>query len=308
MSWKRLGLLVEANPNLPWSYHYASIPTAYRLNENVVRVLYYSMDEGYNGRISFIDVNAKNPAEILVRSESVILDIGQPGMFDDCGVCPLQTITINNELHLYYLGVQRVEKVPYLYFCGLAKWNESQQVFERVQQTPVLERTHEEPHIRSAVTLLPTENGFEMWYVGASDWVEVNGKAVPTYRIHRAESTDGLTWNVTHKNCISFKNEDEFGFGRPWVMKSKQGYEMFYSIRSRSKGYRLGYAQSKDGIAWERKDESLGIDIGVDAWENESICYPCVIDIENKRYLFYNGNGNGRTGFGLAVWEDEHAS
>jgi hypothetical protein len=210
--------------------------------------------------------------------------VGAPGMFDDCGVCPLQTLEIQGKLHLYYLGVQRAEKIPYLYFCGLAKWNELSQSFDRVQSTPILDRTPDEPHIRSAVTVLPTEIGFEMWYVGANDWIEVDGKAVPTYRIHRAESEDGIKWQVTDRNCISFQNDDEFGFGRPWVLKGKNGYEMFYSVRE------------------------LNFDVGEEAWENESICYPCVIEIKGKRYMFYNGNGNGRTGFGVAEWEENNAS
>jgi hypothetical protein len=308
MSWKRLGHLVEANPKWTWSFQYAAIPTAYALNDEVVRVLYYSMDEQFNGRISYIDVSANNPTQILHRSERVLLDIGAPGMFDDCGVCPLQTTSIQGERYLYYLGVQRTEKIPYLYFCGLAKWNETTQLFDRVQSTPVLDRTPDEPHIRSAVTVLPTNVGFEMWYVGANDWIEVNGKAVPTYRVHRAESVDGIDWKVTDRNCISFQDSDEFGFGRPWVLNGINGYEMYYSIRSKSKGYRLGYARSNDGRNWTRLDSELNFEVGIEAWENESVCYPCVIDIKGKRYMFYNGNGNGRTGFGVAVWEENHAS
>jgi hypothetical protein len=30
------------------------------------------------------------------------------------------------------------------------------------------------------------------------------------------------------------------------------------------------------------------------------ICYPAVIKIYDKTYLFYNGNNNGKTGFGYA--------
>jgi hypothetical protein len=34
------------------------------------------------------------------------------------------------------------------------------------------------------------------------------------------------------------------------------------------------------------------------------LCYPAVFDCMGQRYLFYNGNGYGRTGFGLAVLEE----
>ena len=105
-------------------------------------------------------------------------------------------------------------------------------------------------------------------------------------------------------DCLQFQNEDEFGFGRPWVMKKENGFEMFYSVRTKSMGYRLGYATSEDGYSWVRQDSELNFSVGSEPWENESVCYPCVVDVNGKRFLFYNGNQNGKTGFGVAVLED----
>jgi len=304
MNWKRLGRIVEANPNLDWSQQYAAIPTVRILNEDVLRVYYYSMDSEFNGRISYVDVSSSNPTDIIFRSEKVLLNIGTPSSFDDGGVCPLQFLQHENENWLYYLGVQRTTDVPYRYFAGVAK-EQADGSFQRFQANPVLLPTKSEPDIRSAVSIVKEENLFRMWYVGASGWIEVNGKEVPTYRIHHAHSTDGLNWEVDQHDCIQFQNEDEFGFGRPWVMKTDFGFEMYYSVRTKSMGYRLGYARSGDGHAWERKDSELNFSVGSEDWENESVCYPCVVDVNGKRYLFYNGNQNGKTGFGVAVLEEE---
>ena len=52
-------------------------------------------------------------------------------------------------------------------------------------------------------------------------------------------------------------------------------------------------------------DRELNFSVGSESWENESVCYPCVVDVNGKRYLFYNGNQNGKTGFGVAVLEDK---
>ena len=304
MNWKRLGRIVEANPNLDWSQQYAAIPTVRILNEDVLRVYYYCMDSEFNGRISYVDVSSSNPTDIIFRSEKVLLNIGTPSSFDDGGVCPLQFLRHENENWLYYLGVQRTTDVPYRYFAGVAK-EQADGSFQRFQANPVLLPTKSEPDIRSAVSILKEENLFRMWYVGASGWIEVNGKEVPTYRIHHAHSTDGLNWEVDQHDCIQFQNEDEFGFGRPWVMKTDFGFEMYYSVRTKSMGYRLGYATSADGYTWERKDSELNFSVGSEDWENESVCYPCVVDVSGKRFLFYNGNQNGKTGFGVAVLEEQ---
>jgi hypothetical protein len=34
------------------------------------------------------------------------------------------------------------------------------------------------------------------------------------------------------------------------------------------------------------------------------ICYPYVVDAGGHRYLFFNGNRHGLTGFGVAEWVD----
>jgi hypothetical protein len=78
---------------------------------------------------------------------------------------------------------------------------------------------------------------------------------------------------------------------------------MFYSIRTRSKGYRIGYAESADGLKWERKDREVGIDVSESGWDSEMIAYSSVQKYKDKVYMFYNGNNLGETGFGYAELE-----
>ena len=51
---------------------------------------------------------------------------------------------------------------------------------------------------------------------------------------------------------------------------------MWYSYRGDA--YRIGYAESVDGLEWERKDEEAGIDVSADGWDSEMIEYPCVFE------------------------------
>ena len=99
-------------------------------------------------------------------------------------------------------------------------------------------------------------------------------------------------------------DDDEFGFGRPFVLKEDGLFKMWYSIRTRSKGYRLGYAESRDGQSWTRKDSEVGIDVSAHGWDSEMICFACVQRTRYGTYMFYNGNNYGETGFGVAVWQD----
>ena len=85
----------------------------------------------------------------------------------------------------------------------------------------------------------------------------------------------------------------------PACLKEDGIYKMWYSYRGQS--YRIGYAESADGIRWERKDDLVGLDVSTSGWDSEMIEYPFVFDHGSRRYMLYNGNGFGRSGLGLAV-------
>jgi len=65
--------------------------------------------------------------------------------------------------------------------------------------------------------------------------------------------------------------------------------------------YRIRYSESEDGINWIRKDEEIVIDVSESGWDSEMICYPFIFDHKGERYMLYNGNNYGQSGFGLAV-------
>jgi len=74
---------------------------------------------------------------------------------------------------------------------------------------------------------------------------------------------------------------------------------MWYACRGES--YRIGYAESADGLNWTRLDHAVGIARSESGWDCEMIEYPFVFDHGGQRYMLYNGNGYGKSGFGLAV-------
>jgi hypothetical protein len=90
------------------------------------------------------------------------------------------------------------------------------------------------------------------------------------------------------------------------VYKEDGRYKMLYSHRDvwnyrsdRAQSYRLAYAESADGIAWTRGE--AGIDRSESGWDSEMMEYCYVYRYHDQTYLFYNGNGFGKTGIGYAV-------
>ncbi len=80
---------------------------------------------------------------------------------------------------------------------------------------------------------------------------------------------------------------------------------MWFSYRSGDgTPYRIGYAFSADGLNWELRLKDAGIDVSSEGWDSEMVCYPYVFEHSGDRYMLYNGNGYGKTGIGLAIWEN----
>jgi hypothetical protein len=205
---------------------------------------------------------------------------------------------------MYYVGFELGTKIRYRLLTGLAISRDGGETFQRLRRTPILERSDAELYFRCGPFVLRGGELFKMWYVAGSQWTSIAGKEMPVYELKYLESADGLQWGSTGRTCLALRDSDEHGFGRPYIIQKNGRYKLFYSIRRRSFGaYRLGYAESVDGINWRRLDSELGLDVSVAGWDSEAIMYSAVITYRDNTYMFYNGNNFGETGFGVAVLE-----
>jgi hypothetical protein len=301
--WEKLGRVYAPAGEHTWAQAHAFIPTSLVLDDERVRVYAAFRDGGQVGRVGFVDVDARDPTKVLRVSERPALDIGEPGTFDDSGVSPVSIVEHDGRLLLYYIGWQLGVKVRYALLMGLAESTDGGETFRRTSRVPVLERSDGELFVRSAGFVLKDAGGWRMWYVAGDRWVEVAGKQVPTYNVRHLASVEPARWGASGQVCVELApGGDEYGFGRPFVLKDEGGaFKMWYSVRTVSKGYRIGYAESADGLAWERKDTDAGIDVSAEGWDSEMVCFACVQPTRHGTYMFYNGNGYGETGFGVAV-------
>jgi hypothetical protein len=279
-------------------------PTPHLLDDSTLRIYLAFTDQDTVGRVGYVDVSPEDPSRILGVSENPVLDIGQPGAFDENGVVPTSVVRVGDELYMYYVGFQLGQKVRYFQFQGLAISSDGGESFERHARVPVIDRSDTELVNRTSAFVMREDGRFRMWYVGGSDWTVVNGKPLPVYNIRYLESPDGKEWPDRGQVAIDFKDDDEHALGRAWVVKHDGLYKMLFSRRSRSLGYRVGYAESPDGIDWTRDDDRAGIDVSDEGWDAAMVAYTSIFTHGERTYLFYNGNDLGQTGFGWAVLEE----
>ena len=308
MQWRKLGLVYGPDGTSDWARTHAMIPTPVLLDEDVVRVFATFCDEDGIGRPGYVDVAASDPTSVLGVSAEPLLDIGEPGTFDENGVLTCSVLQVAPGCwHLYYAGFELGTKIRYRLLTGLARSNDDGRTFHRVKRVPVLDRSDTELFFRGGPWCTKEGGLFRMWYVAGSGWLDLTGKPMPMYDLRYVESRDGVNWPPEGEVHVAITRPDEHGFGRPCVIpKPGGGYRMFYSVRRKSlSAYRLGYAESTDGRSWQRLDEQLNLDVSPGSFDSEAIMYAAPLQIGSKLYVFYNGNDFGRDGFAVALLEQE---
>ncbi|MHA2220197.1 MAG: hypothetical protein ACXADW_23670 [Candidatus Hodarchaeales archaeon] len=310
MRWWKRGPIYKPKGDMWWSRQRAYLPTVDVL-EDVVRVYFASMDEHMIGRVGYVDLDKYNLQRIVKITKKPVLSNGPTGQFDESGVTPSAIINSENLdcKYMLYYGWMKTIKAPQILFTGMAR--ECGETFMKHSRVPVLDRNDQEPLVRSAAMVVEEHDVFRIYYTAGLSGFDLvfNGKEAPTYTIRQVK-TPKLLFNLGildfHKDFKDLLGEfqrTEFGLARPWVVKDgPRDYKMWYAIRSLGKPYYIGYAESKDGDNWVRKDNKGGLNLSDNGWDSEMVCFPCVVDIEGKRYMFYNGNNHGETGFGYAEW------
>lgn len=305
MKWIKKGRICGQDTfSLDWYRKNTMVPVPYLINDTCLRIFITMCDADNVGRIGYVDVNPENPSEIIGHSKTPALNIGADGTFDDSGVLPSAFFEKDGKLYLFYSAYQKQVKVPYSILTGLAVANEDLSGFTRLGTAPILERTTDEMFIRSAVFCLADNRNskphYKIYYSSGSQWLHNSVKQVPRYDIKCLESEDFFNWQqATPLPCIGLA-KDEYGLTTPNVFKTETGYQMTYAIRSISEGYRLGYAESPDGLKWTRMDDRMGIDVSTSGWDSEMICFGNIFKHKDKTYLFYCGNHYGMAGMGYA--------
>ena len=309
MRWQKRGLIFRADGRYDWMAHHACVPVADKVSEDVLRI-YYGPRDAYGRTVTaVIDVEADNPGHVLKVHDRPALGLGVLGTFDDSGAMPSSIVNHGGRKYLYYIGWNRCVTVPYRNAVGLAVSDDGGLSFRRMFEGPIVDRTPTEPHFCASPFVLydVDDQKWKLWYASSTGWTVVNGHPEPLYQIKYAESADGCEWLRNDTVCLPYTFPGEAN-ARPCVIKEHGLYRMWYCFRGsrdyrtdRSQSYRLGYAESTDGRTWTRKDDEVGIDRADQGWDSVMMEYPFVYEHRGTKYMLYNGNGFGETGFGYAV-------
>jgi len=277
---------------------HAAVPIAESLGDNFFKIYFSSRDEFNRSYTGYTVIDITRPNQIIELSTNPVLAPGGLGEFDDSGAMATWLTSHEGGKFLYYIGWNLGVTVPFRNSIGLSISTQGDG-FARYSSGPIVDRSMYEPHFCASCCVLPGESLWRMWYLSCIGWPMREGKPEHKYHIKYAESRDGINWEREGLVAIDFANDQEYAISRPSVIHDSDRWRMWYSFRGQS--YRIGYAESENGRQWKRLDAQVGINVSTAGWDSEMIEYPFVFDHKGQRYLLYNGNGYGKTGFGLAV-------
>ena len=313
--WKKLGRVfnpTERNDRI-WMSEFAQAP-ATLIFSDFIRIYFATrpprdpITGQYVSYTGYVDVKRENLLEIMGFSEKPIFELGATGTFDEFGTYPTSVLRHNDELVAYFGGWNRCSSVPFTVGIGKAYSSDDGKTFQKVGRGgPIIPYTPDEPFIISGPKIRRFNDMWYLFYIAGKKWVLDNGKPEPVYRIRLATSIDGVNWKKLGKDLIETKVEENEAQASPDVVFWDGKYHMFFcyrhstNYRENRRGYRIGYAHSLDLITWTRQDENVGIEISDEGdFDNESIAYPHVFELDGTLHMLYLGNQVGRFGFGWA--------
>jgi hypothetical protein len=288
--WERLGLIFTPDRRRWWQRSHAALPTVLPLGGALHRVYFTSRDEHARSHTGWFDLDLDTLA-VTAACEEPVLAPGPPGHFDGDGVWAASAVADGDRVHLYTIGWNAGRPPLYYPSIGLAVSTDGGRTFVRHGRVPVLARSEHDPWMVSGPHVVKEGPRWRMWYLSGQGWEGERS----SYHVKYAESDDGIAWRRDGRVCLA----GEGNVARACVLRDGDRYRAWFSADA-GDGYRIAYAESPDGLVWERA-AGWALEPSGDGWESAAVAYPFVIRHGDRLVMLYNGDGFGRDGIGVAV-------
>lgn len=301
MRWCKLGQVFAPDGGVEWMTSHAACPATEQLDEHRFRIYFSPRDSCNRSAIACLEIDIRDPQKILRLSARPVLQFGRRGAFDDNGVSVGCLVPLPGELRLYYMGWNVNSGTIWRNSIGMCYRAGPTGEFRRWSEMPVLGRNPYDPQSLTYPWVHRDETGWRMWY--GSHVALADRREDIRHVLKMAHSMDGISWTANSRIVIDLVGSD-FAVTKPCVIRDSDRWRMWFS-RCHGSEYRMGYAESADGESWRCHDAEVGIQPSADGWDSRSVEYGYIFDCGSDRYMLYNGRDYGRTGFGLAILEQD---
>ncbi|MDN8612827.1 hypothetical protein [Variovorax ginsengisoli] len=298
--WIKQGLLYALPPGglHPKLLTHAANPLPAHIADDVYRIFFSARDSSNRSSVGAVDVDI-GTRQIVREHSQPFFEHGPTGSFYADGVSIGNCYEVGGTRYMLFMGWQAPTDGHWRGDIGRLVVR-SDLTLALNSPTPFLGADPIDPISLSYPWVInASTDRFRMWYPSTKTWDAGNGEMLAVLNV--ADSADGHQW-VRKGLGVPYELGRAQAFSRPNVLGDPiAGYEMWFSYRGGGgRSYRIGYAVSPDATDWELRLDDVGIDVSREGWDSEMIEYPFVFDHRGRRFMLYNGNGYGKSGFGIA--------
>lgn len=227
-----------------------------------------------------------------------VLAFGPADSFDAAGVNAPEVVALTDRhWRMYYVGYHATAKengAP-VHQIGLAESEDGGRTWRRVSHKPVIPRGEAGSHdafSASSASVLRVGKEWWLWYGGISQVPYLAG-------ICLAISSDGVRFRKHDLNPVLPFNPhipgEAFICAKPHVHFDGGVFRMWYTSRGYGAGtapgdYRICYAESLDGVHWERYPRNPVVTPSSAGWDHTMVEYAEVVRDEDRYHMYYCGD------------------
>ena len=233
------------------------------------------------------------------KQGGAVLQAGATGAFDAGGVLSPAVLPLSpSDWYMYYVGYDptHMRGAIKTHQIGLARSTDGGRSWTRPSTEPVIALGPEgacDGATCSSNTVLKVGERWYNWYTGISQVPYLASVCLAT-------SADGVHWEKHPQNPVLGYNpyvaSDAFMVATPQVLYEEGVFKMWYNSKGFDGGkttpgdYRIGYAESLDGIHWERCPRLPVLGASGKGWDSQMAEYPEVRNLGGRYYMWYCGN------------------
>lgn len=304
MRWKKLGNIYQAESVCENLLSHAANPLPILIENNIYRVFFNGRNSENKSSLGYFDFNIET-LKVINVCEKELIKFGDEGSYYSHGISIGNDYQdLDGNTYILFMAWQIRGSNHWRGDIGRIVVSSLDEMYVEDTDNPFIGVNEIDKVSLSYPWVYKDGEGYAMVYGSTITWRENNGEML--HVLNCAESVDGHLWEQKGL-AVPYELGKAQAFSRPSYVKINDTEHLWFSYRSGTgEKYRIGHSfKSEDGF-WTLDVENPGIDVSDEqgAWDSEMICYPYILEHNNKIYMFYNGNGFGKSGIGLAVLEE----
>ena len=272
---------------------HAANPVVIKMDERLFRIFFNSRDKNQRSSIYSIDFDLDSRRLIPDTLKVQFLLNSLDSYFKD-------GVSLGSHFELdgvTWVGFMGWINPPFKHWYGtIGKFQlNSNFDFECIEGSPWFDLDSYDHTSLSYPAVYISKNVMHVWYGTTLTWDGGNGEMV--HVLKEKTSKDHVQFESSNR-IVEWKLGESQAFSRPSILETHDRFLMAYSVRGSATKYRIGFGIIEDDSTIVKETSTFSTSDAT--WESEMVEYPYLVSHRDSIYMFYNGNGYGKSGIGLA--------